>query len=77
LHIIEVAHDNCSTVKKLIENDFQGIVNSFDTWHGTKNVSKAMAKIAVGTLKNAGKTWLPELSDKRKSTKVHLLHEKL
>ena len=48
-----------------------------------------MSKIAVGTKKNMGKTWFPELSDKRwllvtitikiinilgKSTKVHLYY---
>ena len=35
---------------------------------GTKNVAKLMTKIAVGTKKNAGKTWFPELSDKRMYT---------
>ena len=33
LTILEVAHDNCSTVKNLIEADFQ-MINSFDSWHG-------------------------------------------
>jgi predicted ferric reductase len=33
-----------------------------------------MSKIAVGAQKNAGKTWFPELADKRKSTKVHLYY---
>ena len=32
---------------------------------GTKNVAKSMSKIAVGSQKNAGKTWFPELADKR------------
>jgi hypothetical protein len=31
---------------------------------GTKNVAKSMIKVAVGSMKNAGKTWFPELSDK-------------
>ena len=29
---------------------------------GTKNVAKSMSKIAVGSQKNAGKTWFPELT---------------
>jgi hypothetical protein len=37
-------------------------------------VAKSMTKIAVGSRRNAGKTWFPELSDKRKSTKVHLYY---
>ncbi|XP_064398007.1 uncharacterized protein LOC135344697 [Halichondria panicea] len=41
---------------------------------GTKNVAKKMTKLAVGTKKTQGKTWFPELSDKRKSTKVHLYY---
>ena len=32
---------------------------------GTKNVAKKMTKLAVGTKKTQGKTWFPELSDKR------------
>ena len=31
---------------------------------GTKNVAKSMQKIAVGTKKNEGKTWFPQLADK-------------
>ena len=33
LNVFEVAHDNCSYVKRFIIDDFN-IVNSFDTWHG-------------------------------------------
>ena len=33
LQITEVAHDNCSSVKTIIERDFK-MINSFDTWHG-------------------------------------------
>lgn len=36
LKIVEVAHDNCSTVKNAIEKDFH-MINSFDTWHGKLN----------------------------------------
>ena len=32
---------------------------------GTKNVAKQMNKVSCGTQKAAGKTWFPELSDKR------------
>ena len=33
---------------------------------GTKNVAKGMKKVACGTQKTQGKSWFPELSDKRK-----------
>ena len=33
LNVVEVAHDNCSSVKRFIIDDLN-IVNSFDTWHG-------------------------------------------
>lgn len=48
------------------------IVNSFDTWHGTKNVGKQMKKISEGCKRDINKTCFPELSDKRKSIKLHL-----
>ena len=32
---------------------------------GTKNVAKEMAKISQGKVKDKGKTWFPELVDKR------------
>ena len=33
LNVVEVAHDNCFSVKTFIIDDLN-IVNSFDTWHG-------------------------------------------
>ena len=33
---------------------------------GSKNVGKEMAKIAFGLVRDRGKTWFPELVDKRK-----------
>ena len=35
---------------------------------GTKNVGKLLKKISVGLVKAKGKTWFPELNDKRKFT---------
>ena len=35
---------------------------------GTKNVGKEMKKVSQGLKRNCGKTWFPELSDKRKSS---------
>ena len=35
---------------------------------GTKNVGKEMKKVSQGLKRNRGKTWFPELSDKRKSS---------
>ncbi|XP_064382205.1 uncharacterized protein LOC135331087 [Halichondria panicea] len=73
LNIVEVAHDNQPVVKRFVTDDLN-LTNSYDTWHGTKNVAKKMKKVAIGTKKAQGKTWFPELSDKRKSTKVHLYY---
>ena len=41
-----------------------GLVNSYDTWHGTKNVAKEMKKVTEGLVRNREVTWFPELSDK-------------
>uniref|UniRef100_A0A1X7USZ7 Mutator-like transposase domain-containing protein n=1 Tax=Amphimedon queenslandica TaxID=400682 RepID=A0A1X7USZ7_AMPQE len=73
LNVTEVAHDNSPSVTSYIVEELQ-LKNSYDTWHGTKNVAKAMTSIATGTKKRAGITWYPELSDKRKSTKTHLYY---
>ena len=77
LNVVEVAHDNCSSVKNYITKDLN-LINSYDTWHGklfhvsawhhlvigTKNVAKSLKTVAVGTAKTAGVTWFTELSDK-------------
>lgn len=34
---------------------------------GTKNVSKELKKITQGRVRDRGKTWFPELTDKRKT----------
>jgi hypothetical protein len=73
LNVVEVAHDNSPTVKNVIERELK-LKNSYDTWHGTKNVARLMTKIATGPQKTAGVQWFPQLSDKRKSTKVHLYY---
>eukprot|EP00731_Ephydatia_muelleri_P029616 Em0021g139a len=70
LNITEVAHDYQTAIKKYVEE--LGMVNSYDTWHGTKNVAKEMRKICAGTVRNRDKTWFSELSDKARTTKVHL-----
>ncbi|XP_064403181.1 uncharacterized protein LOC135348780 isoform X2 [Halichondria panicea] len=71
LNVVEVKHDNQPVVKKYVADD----LNSYNTWNGTKNVAKKMAKIAVGTKKGRGKTWFPELSDKRKAKRLQDEHE--
>ena len=91
LNVVEVAHDNCPSVKSYIVNDLK-LINSYDTWHGeygqqrsnehcrssclsgTKNVAKGLKKIVAGAMKNAGKTWFPELSGKSKSTSYNYCH---
>lgn len=37
---------------------------------GTKNVGKEMKKVASGLVKNRGKTWFPQLVDKRKKVYI-------
>eukprot|EP00731_Ephydatia_muelleri_P002848 Em0001g2848a len=49
LNVTEVAHDYQSTVKTYVEQ--LGMVNSYDTWHGTKNVAKEMKRSVLGLLK--------------------------
>lgn len=69
LDINEVAHDmNVSLTKKIIE---LGYMNSYDTWHGTKGVAKAMKSIASGPKRDVGNKWFTQLSDKCASTKRH------
>ncbi|KAL5517552.1 hypothetical protein EMCRGX_G003114 [Ephydatia muelleri] len=62
LNVTEVAHDYQSTVKTYVEQ--LGMVNSYDTWHEMK--------ICAGPVKARDKTWFAQLSDKARSTKVHL-----
>jgi len=45
LNVIEVAHDFVPKIKNWLTT--QNIQNSFDTWHGTKGVAKAMKEIVV------------------------------
>ena len=39
---------------------------------GTKNVVKAMKKVAQGRVKEEGKVWFIQLRDKRKVITIHL-----
>jgi hypothetical protein len=52
---------NVSLTKKIIE---LGYMNSYDTWHGTKGVAKAMKSIASGPKRDVGNKWFTQLSDK-------------
>ena len=64
LNVVEVAHDIQHQVGRYVREELH-MVNSFDTWHGTKNVGKALQKITQGRVRDRGKTWFPELVDKR------------
>eukprot|EP00731_Ephydatia_muelleri_P025379 Em0017g462a len=48
LNTTEVAHDYQTARKRYVEE--LGMVNSYDTWHSTKNVAKEMRKISAGTV---------------------------
>lgn len=71
LRVVEVAHDIQAQVSKYVKETL-GLVNSYDTWHGTKNVAREMKKITEGPKKERGKKWFPQLVDKRRSVKIHL-----
>eukprot|EP00731_Ephydatia_muelleri_P036853 Em0338g4a len=62
LNITEVAHDYQATIKQYVQQ--LGMVNSYDTWHGTKNVAKQLRHICAGTVRTRDRTWFTELSDK-------------
>jgi hypothetical protein len=70
LRVTEVAHDIQQQVSRYVVS--LGLTNSYDTWHGTKNVAKQMLKISQGRVRDKRVTWFPELVDKRKSIKTHL-----
>ncbi|XP_064402159.1 uncharacterized protein LOC135347946 [Halichondria panicea] len=71
LNVVEVAHDMQHQVSRYVTSDL-GLKNSFDIWHGTKNLSKCLQKVTQGRVRDKGLTWFPELVDKQKSIKVHL-----
>jgi hypothetical protein len=66
--VVEVAHDFQQQIRRYVVEDLK-MVNSYDTWHGTKNVAKVLAKVIKGRRGNPIKD---QLSDKRGSTKRHL-----
>ncbi|KAL5491680.1 hypothetical protein EMCRGX_G017012 [Ephydatia muelleri] len=62
LNITEVAHGYQATIKQYVQQ--LGMVNSYDTWHGTKNVAKQLHRICASTVRTRDRTWFTELSDK-------------
>eukprot|EP00731_Ephydatia_muelleri_P015779 Em0009g203a len=64
------SHGYQATIKQYVQQ--LGMVNSYDTWHGTKNVAKQLHRICAGTVRTRDRTWFTELSDKARCTKVHL-----
>lgn len=68
LNVVEVAHDFQQQIRRYVVEDLK-LVNSYDTWHGTKNVAKTLAKYVKGRRGNPVKD---QLCDKRGSTKRHL-----
>lgn len=67
----EVAHDMQAQVTRFVTTELK-LLNSYDTWHGTKNVTKQLKKITQGLVRDRGIKWFTELGDKRKSVKTHL-----
>ena len=55
-----------------MEQNQPTVVDSYDTWHGAKEVRRAMSKVTKGTRANLGKTWHPELRDKGAGVKTHV-----
>eukprot|EP00731_Ephydatia_muelleri_P027496 Em0019g369a len=70
LNITEVAHGYQATIKQYVQQ--LGMVNSYDTWHGTENVAKQLHRICASTVRTRDRTWFTELFDKARCTKVHL-----
>eukprot|EP00731_Ephydatia_muelleri_P005603 Em0002g1779a len=70
LNITEVAHGYQATIKQYVQQ--LGMVNSYDTWHGTKNVAKQLHRICASMVRTRDRTWFTELFDKARCTKVHL-----
>ncbi|XP_064383612.1 uncharacterized protein LOC135332186 isoform X1 [Halichondria panicea] len=71
LNVTEVGHDMQAQVAKYVTHTLN-LINSYDTWHGTKNVARELKKITEGRVRDRNITWFPELSDKRRSIKIHL-----
>nr|XP_058946108.1 uncharacterized protein LOC131774109 [Pocillopora verrucosa] len=67
-HVAEAAHDFVLQLKTWILS--KGVLNSFDSWHGAKSVTKAMKKVALRPQRDEGSKWFFELSDKGKSCQV-------
>eukprot|EP00731_Ephydatia_muelleri_P019206 Em0012g31a len=59
-----------ATIKQYVQQ--LGMVNSYDTWHGTKNVAKQLHRICASMVRTRDRTWFTELFDKARCTKVHL-----
>ncbi|VDI69775.1 Hypothetical predicted protein [Mytilus galloprovincialis] len=66
------SHDRNASVSKYLSQNQPDVIDSYDTWHGAKEVRRNMAKITKGTRKNIGKTWHPELRDKSAGVKTHV-----
>nr|XP_058955494.1 uncharacterized protein LOC131782778 isoform X3 [Pocillopora verrucosa]XP_058972476.1 uncharacterized protein LOC131798834 isoform X1 [Pocillopora verrucosa]XP_058973360.1 uncharacterized protein LOC131799682 isoform X1 [Pocillopora verrucosa] len=67
-HVAEVAYDFVLQLKTWILS--KGMLNSFDSWHGAKSVTKAMKEVASGAQRDEGSKWFFELLDKVKSTRT-------
>lgn len=54
-HVAEVAYDFVLQLKTQILS--KGMLNSFDSWHGAKSVTKAMKEVASGAQRDEGSKW--------------------
>ena len=66
------SHDRNSSVSTFLSTDHPGVTDSYDTWHGTKEVRRSISKVTKGAQKNIGRTWHPELRDKLAGVKTHV-----
>ena len=72
IKVVDHAHNRNLSVNKHLRENRTETHNSNDRWHAAKSLAAAMKKISVGPNKNIGKTWHPELSDKRASFRNHV-----
>ncbi|CAH3164853.1 unnamed protein product [Porites evermanni] len=72
LSVREVAHDLVPKIKNWLLT--QNIQNSFDTWHGTKGVAKAIKEISSAAQKWEGKKFYLSVSDSSLFVKRHFYY---
>ena len=64
-------HDRNLSINKFIRESTDS-VNQNDTWHCVKAMKTSLTKISSGTLRDKGKTWSFQLTDKVEPVATHV-----